>query len=111
MMLLAQGFYNGTVDGVDGPMTRAAIASFRAHHKLPVAAGVDWQFLQQLGLSSVVVRRVQEALQTSGHYSGATTGEMDAATEAAILRYRVDRGLPAIRDIDDPLLISLGITA
>ena len=110
-MLLAQGFYNGTVDGVDGPMTRAAIASFRAQHDLPVAAGVDWQFLQQLGLSSVVVRRVQEALQTTGHYSGATTGEMDAATEAAILRYRVDRGLPAIRDIDDQLLISLGITA
>lgn len=111
LMLLARGFYNGTVDGMEGPMTRSAIANFREKNGLPVAGGLDWQFLRELGLQSVVVRRVQEALLASGYYQGPLTGAIDGSTEAAIRRYRAVQGLAVTGDIDDTFLISLGITA
>lgn len=110
-MLLAQGFYNGTVDGIDGPMTRAAIASFRARYELPVDAGMDWEFLQQLGLSGFVIGRVQEALSKLGFYRGPITRELDALTSAAIRSYQVSENMAADGDIDDQLLVSLSITS
>ncbi len=38
--LAAQGYYTGAVDGVDGPMTRAAVRAFQADHGLPVTGDV-----------------------------------------------------------------------
>lgn len=37
MRLAAYGLYDGEIDGLYGPITRRAIESYEAHHKLPVA--------------------------------------------------------------------------
>jgi hypothetical protein len=48
--LQADGYYNGSVDGVLGPATRQAIADYQADHGLAVTASVDEPTLQNLGL-------------------------------------------------------------
>ncbi|WP_102108868.1 peptidoglycan-binding domain-containing protein [Oceaniglobus roseus] len=41
------------------------------------------------------IASLQRALQVRGHYTGAVTGEMDAATRAAVRRYQGQQGLNA----------------
>jgi len=45
------GYYAGTVDGILGPQTRRAIATFQADHGLAVTSAVDEPTLATLGLS------------------------------------------------------------
>jgi Putative peptidoglycan binding domain len=45
------GYYNGPVDGVLGPMTRQAIAAFQADNGLAITSTVDEPTLDTLGLS------------------------------------------------------------
>lgn len=49
--LQRDGYYNGPVDGVLGPNTRAAIASFQADHGLAITSAVDEPTLDSLGIS------------------------------------------------------------
>lgn len=49
--LSRNGYYNGPVDGVLGPMTRQAIAAFQADHGLAVTSTVDEPTMATLGLS------------------------------------------------------------
>jgi hypothetical protein len=48
--LQRDGYYNGPVDGLLGPMTRQAIAAFQADHGLAVTSAVDEPTLATLGL-------------------------------------------------------------
>lgn len=48
--LQRDGYYAGPVDGVLGPMTRAAIAQFQADHGLAITSSVDEPTLASLGL-------------------------------------------------------------
>lgn len=48
--LQRDGYYDGPVDGVLGPMTRQAIAQFQADHGLAVTSAVDEPTLATLGL-------------------------------------------------------------
>jgi hypothetical protein len=49
--LAREGYYTGPVDGVLGPMTRQAIASFQANNGLAITSTVDEPTLSTLGLS------------------------------------------------------------
>ena len=48
--LQREGYYDGPIDGVIGPMTRQAIAAFQDDHGLAVTAAVDEPTLETLGL-------------------------------------------------------------
>jgi len=49
--LQAQGYYQGAVDGVLGPLTRAAIANYQRDHGLAITAAVDEPTVASLGLA------------------------------------------------------------
>jgi hypothetical protein len=49
--LQAQGYYQGAVDGVLGPVTRAALASYQRDHNLYATAAIDEPTLESLGMS------------------------------------------------------------
>ena len=48
--LQSDGYYVGSIDGVLGPMTRAAIANYQADHGLAVTSAVDEPTLATMGL-------------------------------------------------------------
>ena len=48
--LQAQGYYQGEVDGVLGPLTRAAIADYQRDHGLAITAAIDEPTVASLGL-------------------------------------------------------------
>jgi hypothetical protein len=49
--LQRDGYYDGPIDGVLGPMTREAIAAFQADHGLAVTAAIDEPTLATLGIA------------------------------------------------------------
>src|SRR5438876_832585 len=49
--LQQQGYYHGTVDGLLGPLTRAAIADYQRDHRLYVTSAIDHPTLQSLGMA------------------------------------------------------------
>jgi hypothetical protein len=49
--LRRDGYYNGPIDGVLGPMTRQAITAFQADHGLAVTSTIDEPTLATLGLT------------------------------------------------------------
>src|SRR5882724_2100803 len=48
--LLNEGYYDGPIDGILGPDTRAAIADYQADHGLAVTASIDEPTVESLGL-------------------------------------------------------------
>ena len=51
VQLRRDGYYNGPIDGVLGPMTRQAITAFQADHGLAVTSTIDQPTLATLGLT------------------------------------------------------------
>jgi hypothetical protein len=49
--LQQQGYYQGDVDGLVGPLTRAAIADYQRDHGLYVTSAIDQPTLQSLGMT------------------------------------------------------------
>jgi hypothetical protein len=49
--LAQQGYYQGPIDGILGPMTRSAIARFQADRGLATTAAIDQPTLASLGLA------------------------------------------------------------
>jgi putative peptidoglycan binding protein len=49
--LQRDGYYDGPIDGVLGPMTREAIAAFQADHGLAVTSAIDEPTLATLGIA------------------------------------------------------------
>ena len=49
--LQRDGYYVGAIDGLLGPMTRAAIANYQADHGLAVTSAVDEPTLETMGLT------------------------------------------------------------
>ena len=48
--LQAQGYYHGEVDGLLGPLTRAAVAEYQQDHGLYVTSAIDEPTLEALGM-------------------------------------------------------------
>lgn len=49
--LQQQGYYQGAVDGVIGPITRGAIADYQRDHNLYITSAIDQPTLQSLGMT------------------------------------------------------------
>lgn len=49
--LYYEGYYDGPIDGILGPDTRAAIADYQADHGLAVTAAIDEPTVESLGLT------------------------------------------------------------
>ena len=49
--LQAQGYYRGEIDGVLGPLTRAAVADYQRDHGLYITSAIDRSTLSSLGLT------------------------------------------------------------
>jgi len=50
IQLYDEGYYDGPIDGILGPDTRAAIADYQADHGLAVTAAIDEPTVESLGL-------------------------------------------------------------
>ncbi len=115
-------FYGGDVDGLYGPNTREAIASYQTKMGLAVTGAVDDTLLDQLGTGSVKpvvvptpaprdavatatsvstppvrddrIAKVQAGLQEFGNEAVEADGLMGAKTEAAIREFQSLFGLP-----------------
>jgi hypothetical protein len=60
--------------------------------------------------SPAIVRKVQIALRSRGYYTGITDGFLGQGTAQAIQQFQVDHHQVARPFIDQPLLVSLGIS-
>jgi peptidoglycan hydrolase-like protein with peptidoglycan-binding domain len=49
--LQQQGYYQGEVDGLLGPQTRAALANYQRNHGLYMTSAIDRPTLESLGIS------------------------------------------------------------
>lgn len=120
--LMDLNFYAGDVDGLYGPNTRQAIASYQTKMGLAVTGAVDDTLLDQLGTGSVKsavlptpaprevvatatpvstppvrddrIAKVQAGLQEFGNEAIEADGLMGAKTEAAIREFQSLFGLP-----------------
>lgn len=113
--LLHRGGANpGAVDGIFGPLTRAAVKSFQKHHGLTatgVVNGDTWEQLQpkanrlgaaaspskqspvfQIGDTHAAIERAEKNLARLGYDPGTVDRHMDEETAAAIKAFRADEG-------------------
>lgn len=51
LALARKGFYNGEIDGLKGPGTRAAIQGYQADRGLPVTGTIDGPLVRSLGIN------------------------------------------------------------
>ncbi|MCX7304519.1 MAG: peptidoglycan-binding domain-containing protein [Hyphomicrobiales bacterium] len=121
-------FYGGDVDGLYGPNTHDAIASYQTKMGLTVTGAVDDTLLDQLGTGSVTpvalpspaprevaataapastppvrddrIAKVQVGLQEFGNEAIEADGLMGAKTEAAIREFQSLFGLPETGNAD-----------
>lgn len=49
-MLMVHGYYQGSIDGILGPVTRSAILKYRINNNLPGASKIDAALLNSLGI-------------------------------------------------------------
>lgn len=112
--LLSTGDYKGMVDGVAGKQTRIAIEAYQRRQGLKVDGEVSTELVEHIRFTSTIakaaeftgsvtepeveveaaqVRNVQTSLAELGYQPGDVTGDVNAATEAAIRQFQSDHGL------------------
>jgi peptidoglycan hydrolase-like protein with peptidoglycan-binding domain len=125
-------FYSGTVDGIAGPNTRAAIATYRKKVGLPVSDTIDDELLTQLGAkpttaaiaatpapapraaedhaeaaqpqaSDALVLKIQAGLKAFGNDDMEVDGVMGSKTQSAIREFQSLFGLPVTGEPDEAL--------
>jgi peptidoglycan hydrolase-like protein with peptidoglycan-binding domain len=127
--LLKTGDYQGMVDGVQGKRTRLAIESYQRksglnvdgemspeliehiHYTQQITAAAEFTgsiaATEQTPASVADLRQVQTGLAELGYAPGEITGEMTAATKAAIIQFQKDRGLDQDGEIGVALLAEI----
>lgn len=127
--LKSQGYYNGSVDGIDGPMTRSAIRNYQSQNNLAVNGRLDHETRSSLGVatsgeanrsavessatpapSSPTISASQRCLQQKGFYKGDIDGNMGPETQAAIREYQKNSNLNVTGRLDQATLSSLGVS-
>ena len=131
------GYYSGTVDGVEGPMTHAAIRKYQGDNNLTVNGRLDRETRAKLGLqtntgeanraennnnnmpanssntgnySTSTITAAQRALHQKGFYKGAINGDMTSETQAAIREYQKNSNLNVTGQLNQDTLNSLGVS-
>ena len=132
--LVARGFSPGTVDGVYGPNTAAAVRAFQTASGLPVTGIVCGQtyVLLNVGCQSVPpcpplpgdcrvlftanpfmqgldVLAVQQVLRTQGFYAGALDGIYGPNTATAVRNFQASRAILMTGNVCDGLYATLGL--
>jgi peptidoglycan hydrolase-like protein with peptidoglycan-binding domain len=125
LALTARGYETGGIDGVPGPVTRAAILAFEADHGLPLTAEPTDE-LAQLILSGAtrgahassaalmpnpraeeLIRNVQGMLQRLGFAIKKVDGRLGEATIEAIRAFEKQHGMPDSGRISGELVARL----
>ena len=123
-------FYDGTVDGIAGPNTRSAIASYRKKVGLPASDRIDEDLLTQLGAapttaairakpepaprepegvagqpdkSNALVMKIQAGLKEFGNEDIEVDGVIGARNKNAIREFQSLFGLPVTGEPDETL--------
>jgi peptidoglycan hydrolase-like protein with peptidoglycan-binding domain len=125
-------FYAGTVDGIAGPNTRAAIANYRKKVGLPASDAIDDELLTQLGTqpttaaiaappapaprqtdgqtettrphaSDPLIIKIQAGLKAFGNDGIEIDGVMGSKTKSAIREFQSLFGLPVTGEPDEAL--------
>jgi peptidoglycan hydrolase-like protein with peptidoglycan-binding domain len=124
-------FYSGTVDGIAGPNTRAAISTYRKKVGLPASDTIDDELLTQLGAkqttaaiaatpaprqgddhhtetpqpqaNDALVLKIQAGLKAFGNDDMEVDGVMGAKTKSAIREFQSLFGLPVTGEPDEAL--------
>jgi peptidoglycan hydrolase-like protein with peptidoglycan-binding domain len=126
--LADKGFYDGTIDGVWGGMTDAALRDFAQAAGLSIRSEANGDLLRIITASKVRAPRikstssdpiaqllapskrvlaVQRALSDFGYGQIKPTGIPDAATRAAIEKFERDHRLPVTGQVSDQLVRAL----
>jgi peptidoglycan hydrolase-like protein with peptidoglycan-binding domain len=130
--LRSAGTYNGTVDGVWGPDSAAALQQFQSNHQLQVTGqlnqataatlGIDLAALlgiQQAAIPPAMpppenlrpssVRVIQSRLHSLGFYTGAVDGVWGQGTQKAVQQFQQGRGLQPNGQLNPPTLAAMGL--
>ena len=134
-----EGYYSGTIDGIDGPMTHQAIRAFQRANNLAVNGRLDRQTCNDLGVqnrgeanrsytnttaanangnwyqgshgvSMSMVRSAQRHLRNQGLYNGTIDGIDGPMTHAAVRQFQQNNGLTASGRLNHRTLNKLGVT-
>jgi len=136
--LQSAGYYHGPIDGVDGPMTHAAIRKYQQDNNLKVNGRLDNQTCNKLGVqttgaanrsensnlpnntgagmtnngmnNAATVRAAQRSLEKKGFYKGNINGNMGSETQAAIREFQKSSNLNVTGQLDPATLSSLGVS-
>lgn len=85
--LKSDGYYNGVVDGADGPSTQAAIRRYQRDHNLKVNGRLDRKTRKELGVkghdSDDEARRAARESNRTTAEADRSTGEADRSTTEA----------------------------
>jgi len=128
------GVYAGTVDGIWGPDSAAALQHFQQSHQLQVTGQMNQATAATLGmdpaslaavaaatpppeapapvgtLTAASVRAVQSRLQALNFYTGAVDGVWGESTQAAIERFQQGRGLQPNGQLNPATVTAMGLT-
>jgi len=127
--LASLGYYDGAVDGLDGPQTRAAIEAYQKDHKLVVSGKATSQLLDHVRLNRRIreavtpgpeasaetgaserIRLVQTGLAELGYAPGPIDGVLGEQTQEAIRSFQKHRRMAVTGRISDGLIRELHTT-
>jgi len=113
------GYYKGTVDGVYGPETVAAVEALQKAHGLPVTGAVDkaTEAALQSDLAAAggataqatiaSTAAVQQTLKLAGYWDGPVDGQWTPALTDALKKFQTDLGVPASGTVDAATIAAL----
>lgn len=126
------GVYNGSIDGIWGADSEAALQRFQQQHQLQVTGQLNQATTATLGLDPNTllaaatppppppppspdhllpgsVRAVQARLGALGFYSGTVDGVWGQTTEAAIVRFQATHGLQQDGQLGPATVTAMGL--
>ena len=110
--LAKAGYYDGTLDGVYGPSTVAAVEALQKAHGLPVTGTMDkaTEAALQTDLAAkggvtaqaevASTAALQQTLKLAGYWDGPVDGHWSPALTDALKKFQTELGVPATGAVD-----------